>query len=193
METFTLDPRCWRIGRIFWPQSVASVHRSHRSLGHVGRTCRLASRDSRHRGGGRRGLWRSCQPIRAQEAHERHTITATVTDGGIDGSAATVVQARWPVAAGERTAALERTTAAKVGDRIKIWVDKDGNPVAPPTPTWRAVGDAVGTALAILLSVGFWMTLLVTGVRSRLDRARDAEWEREIRCLQEDGGRAFQH
>ena len=44
--------------------------------------------------------------------------------------------------------------------RIEIWVDKDGNPVAPPTPTWHAVGDAYGTALAILLFVGLAMTFL---------------------------------
>jgi hypothetical protein len=55
------------------------------------------------------------------------------------------------------------------------------------------VGDAYGTALAILLSVGVTMTSFVTGVRSRLDRACDAQWDREIRCLQDDGGRTNQH
>ena len=75
----------------------------------------------------------------------------------------------------------------------RIWVDKDGDPVAPPTPTWHAVGDAYGIALAILMFVGVTMTSFVTGVRSRLDRARVAQWDREIRCLQEDGGRTNQH
>jgi hypothetical protein len=191
METFTLDPRCWRVGRIFGRNPL--LRRADRiealvtlvaivvSLvaiplaGVVGAVV-YGARDSRY----------------AQEAHERHAVMATVADTGIAGSGTTVVQARWPVAAGERTGSLELTSAAKVGERIEIWVDKDGNPVAPPTPTWHAVGDAVATAEAILLLVVVGMTSLVTGVRSRLDRARDAQWERELRCLEEDGGRTSQ-
>jgi hypothetical protein len=80
-----------------------------------------------------------------------------------------------------------------VAEHIEIWVDKDGNPVAPPTPTWHAVGDAYGIALAILMFVGVTMTSFVTGIRSLLNRARAAQWDREIRCLQEDGGRTNQH
>jgi hypothetical protein len=125
--------------------------------------------------------------------HERHAVLATVADSGIDGSGRTYVQARWQVAAGERTGWLQLNTAAKSGERIGIWVDEDGNPVAPPTPTWHAVGDAVATAAATLLLVAVGLTSLVTSARSRLDRARDAQWEREIRCLQEDGGRTNQH
>jgi hypothetical protein len=149
-----LDPRCWRIGRIFgrnpWLRCTDRIEALVMLVALVVSLVAIpvtavvgavvyGARDSQY----------------AQEAHERHTIMATVTDGGIDGSAATVVQARWPVAAGERTGALERTTAAKVGDRIKIWVDKDGNPVAPPTPTWHVAGDAVGTALGDIAECGF--------------------------------------
>ena len=129
----------------------------------------------------------------AQEAHERHAVVAKVADSAIDGSGWTYTQASWPVATGERTGSLQLNTAAKVGERIGIWVDEDGNPVAPPTPTWHAVGDAVATAEATLLIVGVAMTSLIAGVRSRLDRARDAQWEYEIRYLQEDGGRRNQH
>jgi hypothetical protein len=50
---------------------------------------------------------------------------------------------RWPVTAGERTGSLELNTATNVSDRIEIWVNNEGNPVAPPTPTWHAVGDAL--------------------------------------------------
>ena len=45
----------------------------------------------------------------------------------------------------------------------------------------------MGTALTIVPTMG-----LVTGIRSRLDRARGAQWEPEIRGVQEDGGRATQ-
>ena len=75
----------------------------------------------------------------AEEAHERHTVVAMVLETETDGAGSTVVQARWPVAAGERSGSLLLTTEAKVGERIEIWVDKDGNPVAPPTPTWHAL------------------------------------------------------
>jgi hypothetical protein len=190
METFTLDPRCWRIGRIFGRNPL--LRRADRVEALVTLVALIVSlvvipvagavamlvydvRDSRY----------------AQEAHERHTVVATVLE--TDGADSTVVQARWPVAAGERTGPLQLTTEAKVGERTAIWVDKDGNPVAPPTPIWHALGDAYGTALAILLFVGVAMTSLVAGIRSRLERARDAQWDREIRCLQEDGGRTNHH
>jgi hypothetical protein len=191
MDTFTLDPRCWRIGRIFGRNPL--LRRADRIEALVMLVAFVVSlvaipvagvaaivvydvRDSRY----------------AQEAHERHTVVATVLETQSEGAGSTVVQARWPIAAGERTGPLQLTTDAKVGDRIGIWVDNDGNPVAAPTPTWHAVGDVYGTALAILLFVGVTTTSLVSGLRSRLDRARDAQWERELRCLEEDGGRTNQ-
>ena len=54
---------------------------------------------------------------------------------------------------------------------MTIWLDQDGNPAAPPTPTWHAVADAVGAVEAVVILVAGAMTLLVTCVRSRLDRA----------------------
>ena len=192
METFTLDPRCWRVGRIFGRNPLLRCADRIEALvtlvalvvslvaipvAGVAGAVVYSARDSRY----------------AQDAHERHAVMATVTNTGIDGAGTTAVQARWPVAAGERTGSLQLATAAKVGDRSEIWVDRDGNPVAPPIPTWYALGDAYGAALAILVFVGVTMTSLVTGIRSRLDRARDAQWERELRCLQEDGGRTNQH
>ena len=191
MDTFTLDPRCWRIGRIFGRNPL--LRRADRIEAFVTLVALVVSLvaipvagvvgattyDARER-------------ICAGEARERHTVMATVTESGVESWGTTVVQARWPVATGDRTGSLELGTAAKVGDRTEIWVDKGGNPVDAPTPTWHAVGDAVATAEATLLIVALAMTSLVGGVRSRLDRARDVHWEREIRCLQEDGGRTNQ-
>jgi len=192
METYMLDPRCWRIGRLFGRNPL--LRRTDRIEALVTLVALVVSLVAIPVAGVAGAVVYGARHSQyAKEAHQRHTMTAIVTNAGTDGSAATVVQARWPVAAGERTGALELTTAAKVGDRIKTWVDKNGNPVAPPTASWRAVGDAVATALAISLSVGLWLTFLVTRVRSRLDRARDAGWEREIRYLQEDGGRTNRH
>ena len=102
------------------------------------------------------------------------------------------MQAGWPVAAGERSGITLLTTAAKVGDRVEIWGDSDGNPAPPPSPTWHAVADAVVAAEAVVILVAVGMTLLVTRVRSRLDRARDAQWECELRSLEDEGGRTNQ-
>ena len=192
METFTVDPRCWRIGRIFGRNPL--LRRADRIDALVMLVAFVVSLVAIPVAGVAGAVvYGACDSRYAQEAHERHTVMATVADAGIDGSGANGVRARWPVEAGERTGALQLTTQAKVGERIEIWVDKDGNPVVPPTPTWHAVGDAVGMALAILLIVGVGMSSFVAGVRSRLDRARDAQWAREIRCLEDDGGRTNQH
>ncbi len=191
METFTLDPRCWGIGRIFGRNPL--LRRADRIEALVTLVALVVSLVAIPVAGvGGAAVYGVHDSRYAQQARERHAVMATVADTGIFGSGATVVQATWPVAAGERTGSLHLTTAAKVGERIDIWVDKDDNPVAPPTPTWHAVGDAVTTAMATLLIVGVGMTSLVGGVRSRLDRARDAQWERELRCLEEDGGRTNQ-
>ncbi len=190
MDTYTLDPRRWRVARIFGRNPL--LRRSDRveallvvvvlvlSLvvipvaGVVGAVV-YGARDRHY----------------TQQARERHAATATVTDTAVDGSAATVL-ARWPVGAGERIGPVHPVTAAKAGERIQIWLDKDGNLVAPPTPTCSAVGDAVATVMAILLISFFGMTSFVTCVLSRLDRARDAEWELALRCLHEDEGRKNQ-
>jgi len=188
METFVLDPRCWRNGRLFGRNPL--IRRADRleallmvvamvvSLVAIPVAGVLAATVY----GGREAQY-------IQEAHDRHAVTATVTNANIDGAATTVVRAKWAAAAGERTGTLQLGTAAKAGERIKIWVGSDGNPVAPPTPRWHALTAAVATALATLLIVGFWLTFLVTEVRLWLEQARDAQWERELRCLQEDGGR----
>jgi hypothetical protein len=192
MDTFTLDPRCWRIGRIFGRNPL--ICRADRIEAVVTLVALIVSLVAIPVAGVAAMLVYDLRDSRyAQEAHERHNVAATVLETETDGAGSTVVQARWPVAAGERTGPLQLTREAKVGQHIEIWVDTGGDPVAPPTPTWHAVGDAYGTALAILLSVGVTMTSFVTGVRSRLDRACDAQWDREIRCLQDDGGRTNQH
>jgi hypothetical protein len=195
METFTLDPRSWLIGRVFGRNPL--LRRTDR-IEALTTLVVLAVSLIAIPVAGVVGdeVYGARYHVYAQEAGARHTVMATVTDTsptlGAD-SGTIVVQARWPVAAGERAGTFEHRAPVKLGDRIEMWVDKDGNPVRPPTPTWHAVGDAVGTAMAVLLILAVAMASLVTGVHSRLDRVRDAEWEREIRCLQEDGGRTNQH
>ena len=189
METFTLDPRVGWIGRIFGRNPL--LRRADRIealvtliavvvtlvgvpvAGVVGMVV-YGARESRY----------------VQEAHERQAVTATVT--GIDRSDTSVVQARWPLAVSERSGVALLTTTAKVGDHVEIWVDSDGEPAPPPTPTWHAVADAVGATEGVLILVAAGMILLVGCVRSRLDRVRDAQWDCELRSLEDEGGRTNQ-
>lgn len=194
-QTFTLDPRTWLIARIVGRnpllrradriEAVVIVLALAVSMvaipvaGVVGASVYSAR-------------WR----LYDQQAHTRHPVTATVVDARptLDReSNQAVVQAKWPVGDDERSASFEHRRPVKPGDRIQVWVDAAGKLASPPTPTWRAGGDAVLAAMTVLLFVGSAITWLRSAVRSRLDRTRDAQWEDEIACLQEHGGRTNWH
>ncbi|OIN78938.1 Rv1733c family protein [Mycobacterium malmoense] len=188
METFTLDPRCWRVARIFGRNPL--LRPADRIEALVVLIAVVASLVAIPVAGVVGAVaYGARERLCAQEARDRHVVTATVADTRLDDSGTRMVQATWPATAGERTGTLRLTASVKAGERIQIWVDTDANPASPPTPAWRAVIDAVGMVAVTLLIVGVGMAALVAAVRSRLDRARDAQWEREIRCLADDGGR----
>ncbi|MGV7273615.1 Rv1733c family protein [Mycobacterium kansasii] len=189
METFTIDPRCWRLARLVGRNPL--LRRTDRleallllvvlvaslllipAAAIVGAEV-LDARDHQY----------------AAQAQVRHPVTATVTGATHDpNSEGIVVHVRWAPAAGERTGSFRHSAPLNVGQRVEIWVDRDGNLVRPPTPRWHAGVDAVVTSVLIVLTCGAAMSLVVGSVRSRLDRARDAAWERDLSCLQDDGGR----
>lgn len=194
MDTYTLDPRCWRVGRIFGRNPL--IRRSDRIEALARLVAQVVFLVTIPLAGIAGGVVYGARDSRcAQEAHDRHTIVAVVTgvtSTGLDGSDPSIVQAKWPGTEGELSGPLRVRGPAKVGDSFQTWVNANGTPVAAPTPAWRAVADAAATVEATLLIVGFGLLTLVAGVRSRLDRARDAEWDREIACLTEDGGRTNQ-
>jgi hypothetical protein len=131
-----------------------------------------------------------------EEAHTRHAVTARTTDEStivfrVDDDAVMRVNARWRVDGTEHAGSFEWDYVVKTGDPLKIWVDRDGNHVDPPTPTSRAGVEAVGVAYAAWQTVAFAVAGLIWWGRSRLDRLRDSGWEDDIRCLVEDDeGRA---
>ncbi|BBA88989.1 transmembrane protein [Mycobacterium pseudoshottsii JCM 15466] len=126
----------------------------------------------------------------AEQAQVRHPVTAEVTGTTRNpNTEAVVVQVRWPGAAAQHSGSLQRTSPVKAGQRIQVWVDRDDNLVRPPTPTWHAAVDAVGVTMVILLSMCVVLAALVAAVRTQLDRVRDAQWDRELGCLQDDDGR----
>jgi hypothetical protein len=127
------------------------------------------------------------------QAQTRHTLTATATEDStivfrVDDSTATRVNARWQVDGTEHSGIFDWDHAVKTGEPQMIWVDRNGDPVDPPAPTSQAVEDAVGVAYVAWQSVVLVTAALVWLGRSYLDRRRDSAWERDIRCLIDDGG-----
>jgi hypothetical protein len=196
VQTFTLDVRHWRVARVFghnpllrWTDRIEAAVTVFVIIGSL-----LAVPVA---GAVGTAIYSDHHHLYAQEAQTRHAVTATVNDSGttVRRDSGTVVgQAKWRASGGGRAGALQRQNPVKAGDNIPIWVDNDGNRVDPPPPTARAGFDAVGHAAAILLIVLVTAASLVAATRIRLDRVRDAQWEREIRCLADDhGGRSNRH
>ena len=128
------------------------------------------------------------------QAQTRHTVTASAIDDstivlGVDDNMATRVNARWQVNGTEHADSLNWDHAVKTGDPLTIWVDRNGDRVDAPTPISQAGADAVGVAYVAWQSVALAAAGLICWGRSRLDRRRDSAWERDIRCLIDDGGR----
>ncbi|MEZ0351575.1 hypothetical protein [Mycobacterium sp. pR1184] len=190
METFTLDPRCWSIARIVGRNGL--LRRSDRVEALVTLIAFVVALLAIPFAGVAAGsTYGVRERVYVQQAHQRHAVTATITQTAVDDSGIAVVQAKWPVPQGERTGQLELADAVEVGDRTTVWVDMHGDLVTAPTPTWQAVGDAFAAALGTLLVIAAGVVALVISVRSRLNHARDAQWDRELNCLQGDGGQTI--
>jgi hypothetical protein len=191
MESFTWDPRCWRIAHIFGRNPL--LRRSDRLEAMVVVIAVVASLVAIPVAGiAGTVVYGALHSKYMQEAHERHAVVGTIAGTGVDTRDYSVVQASWPVAGGDRSAQIALTHDAKVGQHVRIWIDDNGNPADPPTPPWRALAAGLGTVLALVLATGVAMGLSFNGIRSLLDHARDDQWEREIRCFQENGGRTNQ-
>ena len=127
------------------------------------------------------------------QAQTRHIVTARATDDStivlaVDDNTATSVNARCQVNGIEHTGSFNWDGAVKIGDPLRIWVDRNGNRVDAPAPTSQAGVDAVGVAYAAWQTVALAAAALICWGRSRLDRRRDSSWERDIRCLIHDDG-----
>jgi hypothetical protein len=129
------------------------------------------------------------------QAQTRHAVTARATGdstvvSGTGDYPARRVNARWHANGAEHTGSFTLDRAVETGDPLRIWVDRSGNRVDAPAPTSQAVADAVGVAYTAWQTVILAAAGLIRWARSRLDRRRDSDWEREIRCLiHDDSGR----
>ena len=129
----------------------------------------------------------------AEEAENRHQVTATAIENGSvvvpRDSVSFSGRAKWSIAGSEHIGAIEWPDQAKVGEQQDIWVDSQGEPVGPPPPPSRADTDAVAIALTVWFGVAAAAAGFVYVLRRQLDRRRYADWDREIDASADDGGR----
>jgi hypothetical protein len=129
-----------------------------------------------------------------EQAQTRHAVVATaVADSEPAVSPKTnaaTVQARWRLNGTDHADLLGWHNSVKAGEPLKIWVDDNGKQVDQPGPVERAAVDAVSAAVVGWLIVVAAAAQVVVLVRAHATRMRNAQWERDIRCLiDDDGGR----
>jgi hypothetical protein len=136
-------------------------------------------------------VYDSSRHIYAEQAHTRHTVTATVS--GVPASQQALsttmitVQARWSAAGIEHTGMVKAPSTVEAGDPIEIWVDNKGAQVPAPTPTTRAAAEAAMGALVIWVSVAAIAATLFTATRAVCDRIRFTGWQHDLDNLVGNG------
>lgn len=185
VQTITVDPRGWWVGRLFARNPL--LRRGDR----IEVAATLAALVAfvvaiAVAGAVGAGVHDAERVAAVRQAQTHHQVNATVTEvrgaPNYDGSEVVVVQARWTAGNRGHTDSLHWADAVQPGDRIQIWVDSGGNHVSTPTPlhpvldAFTAAGSVMALALLVLIA-------LLGTMRWHLQRARDAEWDREIRSL----------
>ena len=127
-----------------------------------------------------------------EQMQTRHEVVAIAVDDGQKAvtpeTTAYTVNARWEANGINHAGAIGSDDAVKAGDRLQIWVDADGNPVARPTPPELAGPEAVLAAVAAWFIMVLAATPVLALVRGNARDMREAQWDRDIRRLVEDGG-----
>jgi hypothetical protein len=128
------------------------------------------------------------------QAQTRHAIVATAVEDSESAvspeTLAFTERARWRLNGIEHADLLGWNNSAKAGEPLQIWVDDHGNRVERPSPVERAAVDALSAAVVGWLIVVAAVAQVVVVVQAHAIRMRDAQWERDIRCVvDEDGGR----
>jgi len=131
----------------------------------------------------------------ARQAVSRHETTAMALEDArlhvqLD-SQTFDVKARWSAEDGIHVGTVSVPDVVRAGDRFDIWIDADGNNANSPTPPSRAATEAVGSAALSWIAVAAVAAAGVCVLRRMLDRARYADWDRDLNSLAgNDGGRA---
>ena len=129
-----------------------------------------------------------------EQARTRHAVVAMAIDDSQPAvppeTTAFTVQAQWRLNGIDHADLLGWNSSAKAGEPLQIWVDDSGQRVEQPSPVERAAVDALSAAVIGWLIVVAAAAQVVVLVRAHATRIRNAQWERDIRCLiDDDGGR----
>lgn len=120
----------------------------------------------------------------AEQAASRHTVTATAMEDTTTvvrpDAVSFDVRARWNAAGANHIDTISWPKRAKAGDQEAIWVDAHGRQADDPAAPGRAGLDAIGAAVSLWLVVVAALVTFTYALRSRLDRARFAAWDRVL-------------
>jgi hypothetical protein len=128
----------------------------------------------------------------AADRLNRQEVMATATGDSILAPRAYeepfLTPSRWQFAGSDHTEEV-RTYRMKAGEQLTIWIDTEGNRAKKPLTNENAATEAVVTAFGLwFATVGVaaaaWIVL-----RIRLNRLRNAGWNRELDDLADNGGR----
>ncbi len=129
-----------------------------------------------------------------EQARTRHAVVAMAVDDSEPAvppeTTVFTVQAQWRLNGIDHADLLGWNNSVKAGEPLQIWIDDNGKRVERPSPVERAAVDALSAAVIGWLIVVAAAAQVVVLVRAHATRMRNAQWERDIRCLiDDDGGR----
>lgn len=126
--------------------------------------------------------------VAAQESSV-HQVTATTTavadmapvlQGEVGSVTSTTVDATWSYDGLDHQGQVSLAAGSPSGTRLPIWVDRDGDPTAPPATGADAVVTALFTGFGSIFAAASILLGTYFAVRFRLDTQRRADWDREI-------------
>jgi len=124
---------------------------------------------------------------RAEDAAETPVTATLVMDPVYDRSARGIyAQASWRRAGSLTTTFIGVPVGAVRGDRIRVWLDSDGAPVAPPPWANAAPWIGIGVSVGIVFGICCAAALSVEFVRRRIARANSSQWDRRWRSFDRD-------
>ena len=125
------------------------------------------------------------QSQRTASASLHPAVAVLMQDGPVYGSMAHIGQAeaRWRDLGGDKrsgiltTMSAPRIVGAAAGARIPVWLDRSGQPAAPPVSRVAMVFNALVKGAAAAAGAGVALLICYVLCRLALDRRRLAAWE----------------
>ncbi|WP_395307680.1 hypothetical protein V4U86_20015 [Mycobacterium sp. AMU20-3851] len=100
------------------------------------------------------------------------------------------VGVEWTEAFQERKAFVSMKETPHVGDRLTIWIDEAGRPADPARQSKQVHSTGLGVGLAVWTGTTVVAVAAFALLRTRLDRRRYVEWDRQWLLLSSGNGRA---